>query len=65
MKGPRSRHKFCVLRIWECPLCKKRVSVPVQAVNRACLCLGTERPTWMCLIEDPPRRVKAADVPHE
>ena len=34
MKGPRSRHKFCVLRVWECPLCQKRASVEVHLVNR-------------------------------
>ncbi len=30
MKGPRSRHKFNVLRIWECPACKKREFAPAR-----------------------------------
>ena len=53
MKGPRSRHKFFIVRIWECPVCKKRAHVPVQVVNRACHCQGVDRPTWMSLIEEP------------
>ena len=55
MKGPRARHKFNVLRIWECPQCKKRAFVPPQVVNRTCECQGKDRPTWMCLIEAPPK----------
>jgi hypothetical protein len=51
MKGPRSRHKFNVQRVWECPQCKKRVFAPPQVVTRACECRGKDRPTWMCLIE--------------
>jgi hypothetical protein len=52
MKGPRSRHKFCVLRVWECPLCHKRASVAVDVVNRVCFCQGKDHPTWMHLIEE-------------
>jgi hypothetical protein len=52
MKGPRSRHRFCVLRVWECPLCMKRALAPVQAVTRACECQGKDRPTWMRLMEE-------------
>jgi hypothetical protein len=52
MKGPRSRHRFCVLRVFECPACKKRVLVPVRTVTRACECQGKDQPTWMCLIEE-------------
>jgi hypothetical protein len=56
MKGPRSRHRFNVLRLWECPQCKKRAFAPPQVVSRACVCQGPDRPTWMCLLEAPPRR---------
>ena len=52
MKGPRSRHRFCVLRVWECPRCQKRVAAPVQVVNRVCVCLGKDRPTAMHLVEE-------------
>ena len=52
MKGPRSRHRFCVLRAWECPVCKKRITASVQTVNRDCVCQGKDRPTWMRLIEE-------------
>jgi len=52
MKGPRSRHRFCVLRVWECPLCQKRALGAVQAVTRVCECQGKDRPTWMRLIEE-------------
>ena len=55
MKGPRSRHRFCVWRVWECPLCQKRAATPVQAVSRACACRGPAEPTWMVLIEEPRR----------
>ena len=57
MKGPRSRHRFNVLRIWECPRCKKRAFAPPQIVTRACECQGKEKPTWMCLIEEKPKRL--------
>ncbi len=51
MKGPRSRHRFNVLRVWECPRCMKRIFAPPQVVTRACLCQVNGQPTWMCLIE--------------
>ncbi|MBM3995392.1 MAG: hypothetical protein FJ303_14750 [Planctomycetes bacterium] len=54
MKGPRSRHRFNVWRVWECPKCKKRVFAPPQVVTHACTCQGADNPTWMCLI-DPER----------
>ncbi|MSQ94814.1 MAG: hypothetical protein EXR98_09700 [Gemmataceae bacterium] len=59
MKGPRSRHRFNVLRIWECPHCQKRAFEPARVAHRACVCLGKDRPTWMRLIElSPPYRRK-------
>ena len=61
MKGPRSRHRFNVLRVWECPQCKKRVFAPPQVVTHACECQGTDRPTWMCLMEPPPKRPIASE----
>ena len=61
MKGPRSRHKFYIVRVWECPVCKKRVMVPVQVVNRVCLCRGADAPTWMGLIEEPLGPAKKLD----
>lgn len=60
MKGPRSRHRFCVLRVWECPLCQKRLSAPVQVVNRACVCQGKDRPTPMRLVEERRRAARNA-----
>ena len=63
MKGPRSRHRFCVLRVWECPLCRKRVSVAVHIVNRACECQGKDRLTWMRLIEESRVRPQPAVIP--
>ncbi len=65
MKGPRSRHRFCVLRVWECPLCHKRALGAVQAVTRACECLGKDRPTWMCLIEESRIRARKAEATPE
>ncbi len=65
MKGPRARHRFCVLRIWECPRCHKRALAPVQSTTRACECLGKDRPTWMLLIEEQTGRFKKpAPVPN-
>jgi hypothetical protein len=66
MKGPRSRHRFCVLRVWECPLCSKRALAPVQAVTRVCECLGKDRPIWMRLIEESrirPAKPESAEPP--
>ncbi|MBI2806577.1 MAG: hypothetical protein HYX68_16475 [Planctomycetes bacterium] len=54
MKGPRSRHRFNVLRIWECPRCRRRVFEPARVAHRTCVCQGKDRPTWMRLIELPP-----------
>jgi hypothetical protein len=62
MKGPRSRHRFNVLRVWECPQCKKRIFAPPQVVTLACECQGSNRPLWMCLIEEKPSRVAPPDV---
>ena len=56
MKGPRSRHRFNVHRVWECPLCQKRVFALAQVASRACECLGKDKPTCMRLIE--PSRVR-------
>ena len=69
MKGPRSRHRFCVWRVWECPACHQRVSTPVQTVNCVCECQGKDRPTWMNLIEEsrvrPPKSIDALMAPTE
>ena len=62
MKGPRSRHKFYIVRVWECPVCKKRASVPVQVVNRLCRCQGPASSTWMSLIEEPHILAKKPDL---
>lgn len=51
MKGPRSRHRFNVLRVWECPACSKRVFAPPQVVTLECDCRGKDRPTGMRLLE--------------
>jgi len=59
MKGPRSRHRFNVLRVWECPACQKRVFAPPQVVTRYCECQGKDRPTCMRLIDITPRGAKS------
>ena len=51
MKGPRSRHKFNVHRVWECPACKKRAFALPQVTTRACECRGKDGSTWMCLLD--------------
>jgi len=56
MKGPRSRHRHNVKRIWECPVCRKRAFAPPQVATRVCECQGKDRPTWMQLIEPPPKK---------
>jgi hypothetical protein len=61
MKGPRSRHRHCVLRVWECPACQKRALAPVQQTTHLCECRGKEQPTWMILIEEPRRRPKKVE----
>lgn len=58
MKGPRARHKFHIVRQWECPLCKKQAQSGLTVVNLACACQGPDRPTWMRLVEEPPKPVK-------
>lgn len=62
MKGPRSRHKFYIVRQWECPLCKKQASSPLSVVNRACTCQGVDRPTWMRLVEEGEVRSTKSEV---
>jgi hypothetical protein len=55
MKGRwKSSHEF--RRVWECPVCRRRVKTGGQVVNLACTCLaGADPPrqTWMRLIEGP------------
>jgi hypothetical protein len=59
MKGPRSRHRHNVKRIWECPACHRRSFAAPQVVTRDCECRGKDQPTQMQLIEPPrPRRHK-------
>jgi hypothetical protein len=54
MKGPRSRHKFYIARVWECPACKKRAYTAVDVVNRACNCKRADAPAWMSLLDEEP-----------
>jgi len=67
MKGPRSRHRHNVHRIWECSACQKRVFELPRVTHRQCCCLGKDKPTWMRLIELPPpwRKAKPSDPPAE
>jgi hypothetical protein len=65
MKGPRSRHRFNVLRVWECAACKKRAFAPPRVTTLACVCQGADRPLWMCLIEASRVRSKPAEEKHE
>ena len=58
MKGRwRSKHEF--RRVWECPVCRRRVKTSGSVVNLACSCLlkaDPPRQTWMRLVEGPPER---------
>ena len=63
MKGPRSRHRHNVLRIWECPQCKKRVQAQPQVATISCDCRGKDTATWMGLIEKPPTRKPSTPPP--
>jgi hypothetical protein len=58
MKGPGHRHRFDVRRIWECPVCKRRVLTSGRIVHLECDCSRTNTPpqqVWMRLVEDVPR----------
>jgi hypothetical protein len=64
MKGPRSRHRHNVQRVWECPACSKRVFESPRVTYRICVCKGPDAATAMRLIELPsPWRKKPAEAP--
>ena len=60
MKGPRSRTRHNVWRVWECRRCQRRVFALPQVTSRVCLCQGEAAPTWMTLLEAPPRKKTTA-----
>ncbi|MCI0640027.1 MAG: hypothetical protein L0Y72_07740 [Gemmataceae bacterium] len=51
MKGPRSRWKHDVRRVWECPACGKRVYSGGQVTHRVCSC-ALDHTTSMRLVEE-------------
>jgi hypothetical protein len=54
MKGPRSRTRHDVHRLWECPVCGRRRISAVQVCHTACACLdpaAPDRKVWMRLLE--------------
>lgn len=56
MRGPGHRNRFDVRRIWECPVCQKRVKTSGQIVTlrcEACARNKTGDTAWMKLIEPP------------
>jgi hypothetical protein len=61
MKGPYERLKYDFRRVFECPVCHRRVRVPGSVTFMHCSCdrgaktAGEQRPI-MKLIEDGPRR---------
>ncbi len=62
MKGPRSRTRHNVWRVWECKRCQQRAFELPQVTTRICLCQGEGTPTWMTLL-DPPRPKNLKTVP--
>ena len=61
MKGPLSRTKYNIGRLWECPECCKRIFTSGAVVSRACECgnrLIPERTIWMKLVEENPVRLQ-------
>jgi hypothetical protein len=54
IKGPGHRNKFDVRRVWECPVCLRRVRSGGHIVNLRCDCRvagGTGPAVWMKLVE--------------
>lgn len=64
MKGPRSRTKHEVRRLWECPVCKRHEWTGGHVVTRLCGRCARDNPTvqaWMTLRE--PERRRTAHEP--
>jgi tRNA(Ile2) C34 agmatinyltransferase TiaS len=60
MKGPSHGRQIDVRRIWECPVCQKRIKTAGSVVNlrcEACARNKTGDTAWMRLIE-PARRFR-------
>jgi hypothetical protein len=53
MKGPGHRNRFDVRRVWECPVCGRRVLTGGRIVHLECTCSSKDAPkrTWMRLVE--------------
>lgn len=68
MKGPHARTKHDVRRIWECPLCGRRLLTGGEVVSLGCDCQAAADPprrTAMRLVEPPKPLRKKPDPPEE
>ena len=67
MKGPYERLKYDLRRVFECPICHRRVRMPGSVTSVACTCRGDvsagETRPMMKLVEDGPRRTDGQDLP--
>jgi hypothetical protein len=55
IKGPGHRIKFDVRRVWECPICRRRVRTGGHVVNLRCDCRAAREAVpavWMKLVEE-------------
>lgn len=61
MKGPGLRLEQDVRRVWECPVCLRRIMTGAEVVNLLCPCQEKTHPKqqlWMRIVEQVrPRRV--------
>jgi hypothetical protein len=68
MKGPYERLKYDLRRVFECPVCHRRVRMPGSVTFMTCSCNGEatfsldNRPI-MKLVEDGPRRADGGPLP--
>ncbi len=71
MKGPSHSRQIDVRRIWECPVCQKRIKTAGSVVNlrcEACARNKTGDTAWMRLIEPArrfPKPTRPESVPEE
>lgn len=67
VKGPFQRLQHDLRRLWECPVCHRRLRAPGQVTALLCPCQrepAVEHPQWMRLLNDAePRRPWAPPFP--
>jgi hypothetical protein len=61
MKGPGNRVKFVIRRVWECPLCQRRLVTPGATTRQTCNCRA-DSPVPMRLVNEA-LRTSRKDVP--